>query len=124
MPMNTAPVFDGFTGLVKRPLEHPDPRFEPIQDPLQHASDSYNDPFEFLIETLSTVDVSECKARHHWKKILEHKQRMELKLCRALNIKTAIIDYYDQRGGDRSNTNSAHPERVYLESTEGKDEAV
>ncbi|MBN2188729.1 MAG: diguanylate cyclase [Chitinispirillaceae bacterium] len=102
MTMPTTFYFDGYDGLVRGPLEQTDPRsFALVNSLLEKAPDSPGTcPFGFLIQTLSSVAISPNESRRHWSTILEHKRRLELKLCRAVNIRTACIDYYDQLGVD------------------------
>jgi diguanylate cyclase (GGDEF)-like protein len=85
--------------LIKKPFEKSDPRsYVLIQKLLEHARDDRSPPFSFLIKSLSGITIVAREAQQHWKKILEHKRRLELKLCRPVNIKTAAIDFYDQTG--------------------------
>jgi diguanylate cyclase (GGDEF)-like protein len=102
MTMTTPFVFEGYEELIRKPLERADPRsFGLIRKLLEGAPDSPGVcPFSFLIESLSAVSISQREARHHWKKITEHKRRLEVKLCRTVHIRTASIDYFDQLGVD------------------------
>ena len=91
--------FEGFDELVRKPLEHGDPRsFSLVQELLRGTKGSASCPFSFLVKALSSVAVPEEKARFQWKKILEHKRRMESRLSRVVNVRTAAIDYYDLLG--------------------------
>jgi diguanylate cyclase (GGDEF)-like protein len=101
MPINTTDVFEGFGELIQRPFEQADPRsFALIKKLLLNSRPDHPSPFSFLIEALSGITISHREARNHWKKIIEHKRRLEIKLSRMVNIKTAAIDYYDQLGID------------------------
>jgi GGDEF domain-containing protein len=104
--MHTAPPpsegfvgFEGYDELVRKPLEPGDPRsFSMIQKLLRGAGGSPSCPFSLLVKALSSIDVPEGKARFHWKRILEHKRRMESRISRVVNVRTAAVDYYDQLG--------------------------
>ena len=99
MSINTSNPFEGFGELIQKPFEQTDPRsFALIKKLLLNAQPANPSPFSFLIEALSDITISQREGRHHWKKILEHKRRLELKLFRVVNIKAAVIDYYDQLG--------------------------
>jgi len=102
MTSTTPFAFEGYEELIRKPFEHADPRsFGLIRKLLEGAPDSPGAcPFSFLIKALSAVSISQREARHHWKKIMEHKRRLELKLYRTVHIRTACIDYYDQLGID------------------------
>jgi diguanylate cyclase (GGDEF)-like protein len=91
--------FEGYNELILKPLERHDERsFLMIQKLLNNGADFHTSLFGFLIEALSGITIAEREARNHWKKILEHKRRLELNVCRLVSIKTAVIDYYDQLG--------------------------
>lgn len=91
--------FDGYSELVAKPLEKHDERsFLLIQKLLKNGVRSNHSHFSFLIEALSGITIAEREARNHWKKVLEHKRRLELKISRLISIKTAMVDYYDQLG--------------------------
>ena len=97
----TASVFEGYEECIRTPLERADPRsFALVRKLLENTPDASASPFSFLIKALSSVMISPGEARGHWKKILEHKLRLELKLCRTVNIRTACVDYYDLLGID------------------------
>jgi diguanylate cyclase (GGDEF)-like protein len=99
----TASGFDGYEELIRRPLEQSDPRsFALVRKLLDNAADAPAFPFSFLIRALSSAVISPGEAGVHWKKILEHKRRLELTLRRVVNIRTACIDYYDLLGIDTS----------------------
>jgi diguanylate cyclase (GGDEF)-like protein len=102
MTTTTPIVFDGYEELIRKPLENADRRsFGLIKTLLESAPNlPQAEPFGFLIKTLSGISISQREARNHWKKIVEHKRRLELKLYRTVSIKTACIDYYDQMGID------------------------
>jgi diguanylate cyclase (GGDEF)-like protein len=101
MTTPTKSVFDGYEELIRRPLETADPRsFALVNKLLGNAVEFPDSPFGFLIKTLSSVVISPREAPGHWRKIVEHKRRLELKLCRAVAIRTACMDYYDQLGID------------------------
>ena len=97
---STAPVLsDSMYELIERPLEKNDRRsYVLIQKLLERAGADRTAPFCFLIKSLSGITIAAREAQQHWKRILAHKRRMELKLCRPVNIKTAMIDFYDQTG--------------------------
>ncbi|MGA2507584.1 MAG: diguanylate cyclase [Chitinispirillaceae bacterium] len=116
----TAPIaFEGYEELIRKPLENGDRRsFNLITTLLENTPDFPQaslqaGPFGFLIKALSGITISSREARNHWKKITEHKRRLELKLYRTVNIRTACIDYYDQLGIDAPVTQGAAPsERI------------
>jgi diguanylate cyclase (GGDEF)-like protein len=111
--------FNGYEDLIRKPLELSDPRsFEIIKKLLETAPTSAGTgPFSFLIQALSSVVISPREGLHHWKKIIEHKHRLELQLRRTLNIKTACIDYYDQLGVDPSATAEPVPAAASTQGT-------
>jgi hypothetical protein len=91
--------FEGYDELVRKPLEPGDPRsFLLIQELLRSPESPPSCPFNLLVKALSSIDVPEGKARFHWKRILQHKRRMESRMSRVVNVRTAAIDYYDQLG--------------------------
>jgi diguanylate cyclase (GGDEF)-like protein len=93
------PLFVGFNELLRKPLERTDTKsYALIRQLLLNTPANAADPFCSLIEMLSGITIAPSEAVNHWKKILEHKRRLELKLSRTVNIKTASIDYYDQLG--------------------------
>jgi diguanylate cyclase (GGDEF)-like protein len=98
--VTTAPLIsDTLHELLITPLEKNDERScVLIQKLLDRAQGSRTTPVCFLIKSLSGITISAREAQQHWKKILEHKRRMELKLGRTVNIKTAMVDFYDQTG--------------------------
>ena len=99
MLVNKTFAFDGYDELIRKPLVPGDPQsFTLIQRLLNNAKNHPANAFSVLIEALTGITISQREGRHHWKKIVEHKRRLELKLCRTVNIKTAAIDYYDQLG--------------------------
>jgi GGDEF domain-containing protein len=110
MPSAASLPSDGMFELIKKPFEKNDPKsYALIQKLFDHAGGESTAPFSFLIKSLSGITISAREAQPHWKKILEHKRRLELKLCRSVNIKTAAIDFYDQTGiaVDSSGANNA-----------------
>jgi diguanylate cyclase (GGDEF)-like protein len=112
MTSTTKFIFEGYEGLIRIPLERADPRsFALVRKLLENALNSPACPFSFLIKTLSSVEISPGEARGHWKKILGHKLRLELKLCRTVNIRTACIDYCDQLGIDTPPATAQVPEK-------------
>ena len=112
MSSTTTFIFDGYEGLIRTPFERADPRsFALVRKLLENAPDASASPFSFLIQALSSVVISPGEAPGHWKKILEHKLRLELKLCRTVTIRTACIDYYDQLGIDTPSAAVQAPER-------------
>lgn len=91
--------FEGYNELILKPLErHDEKSFLLVQKLLSSGSGTAPRRLSFLIKTLSGVTIAEREAVHHWKKILEHKRWLELKVCRLVGIRTAMIDYYDERG--------------------------
>lgn len=99
MTASTHPHFEDCNELILKPLAHHDERsFQLVQKLLRTGPNAGHCRFSFLIEALSGIAIAEREAVHHWKKILEHKRRLELKVCRLVSIKTAMIDYYDQLG--------------------------
>jgi diguanylate cyclase (GGDEF)-like protein len=91
--------FEGYNELILKPFKQHDERsFSLIQKLLGSGVHSNRPGIGFLIEAMSGITIAEGEARNHWKKILEHKRRLELKVCRLVNIKTAVVDYYDQLG--------------------------
>jgi hypothetical protein len=91
--------FEGYSEFIAKPLEKHDERsLLLIQKLLKNGARSSHSHFSFLIEALSGITIAEREARNHWKKILEHKRRLELKVSRLVSIKTAMVDYYDQLG--------------------------
>lgn len=91
--------FDGYSEHIVKPLEKHDERsFLLVQKLLKNGASAGPTHFGFLIEALSGITIAEREARNHWKKILEHKRRLELKVSRLVSIKTAVVDYYDQLG--------------------------
>lgn len=94
--------FEGYEELIRKPLERSDPRsFLCIRTLLEtFPAPPGSCPFAFLIKALSAAVISQREARHHWKKIIEHKRRLELKLSRPVAIRVACIDYYDLMGVD------------------------
>jgi GGDEF domain-containing protein len=112
LPSGLPVTFDGYDELVRKPLEHDDPRsFSLIQELLCDAKGSAPCPFSFLVKALSSVAVPEGNARFHWKQILEHKRRMESRLSRIVNVRTAAIDYYDHLGAGASGQKARHDGR-------------
>jgi diguanylate cyclase (GGDEF)-like protein len=101
MTTTTKPVCDGYDELIRRPLEQADQRsFALVNKLLENIPESPDSPFGFLIKVLCSVVISPREAPGHWRNILEHKRRLELKLCRPVTIRTACVDYYDQLGID------------------------
>jgi diguanylate cyclase (GGDEF)-like protein len=96
--------FDGYEELIRKPLEHSDQRsFTCIGRLLESAPDLQGScPFSFLIKAIASVAISPREGRNHWKKILEHKRRLESQVHRTVNIRTACVDFYDQLGVDPS----------------------
>lgn len=96
--------FEGYEELIRKPLENSDPRsFAGICTLLESAPDLQSScPFSFLIKTIASIVISPREGRNHWKKILEHKQRLQLQVSRTVNIRTACVDFYDQLGVDPS----------------------
>jgi diguanylate cyclase (GGDEF)-like protein len=113
MATPTTSAFKGYEELIRTPLEHADPRsFTLIGKLLEGYQDQPGaGPFSFLINTLSTVVISPREARNHWEKILDHKKRLEVRLSRTVNIRTACIDYYDQLGIDMTPSAASALER-------------
>jgi diguanylate cyclase (GGDEF)-like protein len=102
MTMLKTTAFNGYDELIRKPFEHADPRsFALVRNLLENAPESPGtSPFSYLIKTISSVVISPHEAQNHWKKIIEHKRRLELKLCRTVAIRTAGLDYFDQLGID------------------------
>jgi diguanylate cyclase (GGDEF)-like protein len=101
MTTPTPMTFDGFDELLRRPLEGADPRsFSLVRKILADAAPAPPFPFSYLIGCLSGVTVAPREARNHWKKILDHKKRLEQQLARIVSIRAAAVDYYDQLGVD------------------------
>jgi diguanylate cyclase (GGDEF)-like protein len=98
---NIKQPFEGFGELIQKPFEQTDPdSFAFIRKLLLSLPEADPSPFGFLIRSLSFIVITPREARTHWKKILDHKRRLEMKLGRVIHIKTAVIDYYDQLGVD------------------------
>jgi diguanylate cyclase (GGDEF)-like protein len=102
--------FEGFDELLRNPLEKADPRSFSLVQKLLDTPDIAGCPFSLLIKALSGIVISPREARNHWKKILEHKRRIEAKLSRNVNIRAAVIDYYDQLGVDAPAVSRVIPE--------------
>jgi diguanylate cyclase (GGDEF)-like protein len=99
MPTTASLPSDSMYELLKKPFEKNDPKsYALIQKLLEQAGGDRTAPFSFLIKSLSGITIAAREAQTHWKKILEHKRRLEIKLYRPVNIKTAVIDFYDQTG--------------------------
>jgi diguanylate cyclase (GGDEF)-like protein len=95
LPVSSDDIID----QIKKPFEKNDPKsFILLDKLLTRAPNSPVSPYSRLIKSFSGITIAGREAQQHWKKILEHKRRLELKLCRTVNIKTAIVDYYDQSG--------------------------
>ncbi|HAJ80660.1 MAG TPA: hypothetical protein DCO75_12920 [Fibrobacteres bacterium] len=97
--------FDGFKTLIRNPLEKTDPRsYELIKNLLLNASGSCSDHFESIIQQLTNVVCNGKEAQEYWRRILNHKHDMEIKLGRRVGISAASIDYFDtiENGSDNS----------------------
>ncbi|MBN2038279.1 MAG: diguanylate cyclase [Chitinispirillaceae bacterium] len=92
--------FPGYHELIKKPLESTDPKsLTLINGLLRHSPDANTSAaYSYLIKMLSGISIAPREAQQHWKKICEHKRHLELKLCRVVHIRTAIVDYYDLAG--------------------------
>lgn len=99
MPVSHEPSAEGFREFICTPFERSDAKSLALLEKLASRSpDTPAGPFGFFIEALVNVKISPREALHHWKKILNHKLRLERKLCRTVNIRTAAVDYCDQLG--------------------------
>jgi len=87
--------FEGFSELIKEPLEESDPlSFKRLKRTLLELSSEYGEPFAFIIKRLTGKTFQNFKAKNHWKQILTHKQKLEVKLERLVSIQTAAVDYF------------------------------
>jgi diguanylate cyclase (GGDEF)-like protein len=90
--------FDGFQDLIRAPLEKKDPRsFEAIKEAIAAAKQISPEPFRFLLQFFmgKKLKYREREARDHWRRMLRHKDTLEMKLGRRVGIHTAIFDYFD-----------------------------
>jgi diguanylate cyclase (GGDEF)-like protein len=122
MPSAAPLPSDSISEGIKKPFEKNDPKsYALVQKLLDQAGGDRAAPLSFLIKSLSGITISAREAQQHWKKILEHKRRLESKLFRPVNIKTAAIDFYDQMNitvdsSDTDNAAAQAPERQAIAS--------
>jgi diguanylate cyclase (GGDEF)-like protein len=120
MPSMPTASLDGVADLIKKSLEKSDPRSFTY---IQHLTERSGNPgplsFVECIKSLTGITVSPKEVALHWKKILDHKRRMELKLCRTVHIKTAAVDYYDQAGISVDPVSENQPEPIPGERSAG-----
>jgi diguanylate cyclase (GGDEF)-like protein len=95
--------FEGFKQLVQQPLEKDDPHsFEQIKTIFLNIPGVPADPFRILIQRLTGKLSEGREAREHWQRILGHKEDMQAKLGRRVNIYVTAGDYFDAIGLPRS----------------------
>lgn len=93
--------FEGFRELIQLPLEKADPKsYNKIRRIFLDVTVSHPNPFSLLIQKLSNRSLPNKDAVVHWRRLLEHKQWLESKLGRLINIQAAAIDYFDQPDND------------------------
>ncbi|HUI93610.1 MAG TPA: GGDEF domain-containing protein [Chitinivibrionales bacterium] len=109
-PMEYQPElpFEGFRQLVQEPLENDDPRsFEQIKTVFLDIPGVPADPFRILIQKLTGKIFQGREAKEHWQRMLGHKQDMQAKLGRRVNINVAAVDYFDAIASPKTGTGPA-----------------
>jgi len=98
--MPTETPFNEYKELVQLPLEKSDPTsYGRVKDIFRDfARNAHSDPFRLLIGSLSGEIYKGKEAREHWRKILQHKRDMEIKLGRRVGIAPASLDYFEVIG--------------------------
>jgi len=87
--------FSGFSELIEKPLIKKDIHsLNAIKRIFLDEPSTINNPFSTLIYKLTGKEFSNADAISNWKKIIDNKQWLELRIGRVIGIQAAAIDYF------------------------------
>lgn len=108
--MSTELPFDGYSELIRAPLEKQDPSsFKRIRRIFLDLPPNQPQPFRILLRRLTGKVLREDEARKRWKEILAHKQELEGVLGRRVGIQAAAVDLFDLPGDAHDQFNAGEP---------------